>query len=291
MEGSVPLWEAILGRHKGVMELLVENHADLSLGDVGLYACTAAEKNNMEIIEDIAMLGGDMTLPRKIDGSTAMHLAVSEGNAQLVSLLLEYGVSPDVKDGNGWTPKTLADQQGHDDIKTLFANPPVKKKIANVKAIDAQTSPKTPRKQVGRFRSEPSLTGSQTVNDVGTPSGDERTYSQRRKTNNFHNSLFGIVSAAGATEGDDYGPCNVRVTVSCPAKPDITRKLILLPGSIGELLRVGSSKFQTCPTRVLTKQGSEVDDIQVIRDGDELLLVDNHYDSSQSLGAKEKTVK
>lgn len=64
-----------------------------------------------------------------------------------------------------------------------------------------------------------------------------------------------------------------RVTLSCPEKGGVARKLVLLPHSLQELLDIGAKRFAISPTKVLTKEGAEIEDIELIRDGDYLLLV------------------
>ncbi|KAM0903691.1 hypothetical protein ACQ4PT_018469 [Festuca glaucescens] len=49
-------------------------------------------------------------------------------------------------------------------------------------------------------------------------------------------------------------------------------KLVYLPGSLEELMKVGQEKFGKAATRVLTADGAEVDDVRVLRDGDHLFL-------------------
>uniref|UniRef100_A0A1D1Z8U8 Potassium channel n=1 Tax=Anthurium amnicola TaxID=1678845 RepID=A0A1D1Z8U8_9ARAE len=290
-EGSVPLWEAILGKHEDVIKLLTNNGGDLSLGDVGQFACTAAEQNSLELLEDIVRYGGDVTLPRS-NGSTALHPAVCEGNAEVVRFLLDHGAEIDKPDLHGWTPRDLADQQGHEEISALFQ---AKKELGKPHSAVPISEPTV--RFVGRFRSEPSI---QVAGNEGTPLSLEGSswgrshhhhHHRRRKTSNFHNSLFGIMSAAhegerclpsaGLARGADpplpssqpqHRP-PTRVTVSCPQRRGSGSKLVLLPGSLEELLEVGAKKFGLAPTRVLTEDGAEVDDIALVRDGDRLLLV------------------
>ena len=55
-----------------------------------------------------------------------------------------------------------------------------------------------------------------------------------------------------------------------------------LPERLQELLDIGAQKFGFSPTKVLTKDGTQVDDIAVVRDGDKLVLAsddgaDNSY--------------
>lgn len=64
-----------------------------------------------------------------------------------------------------------------------------------------------------------------------------------------------------------------RVTLSCPEKGEVAGKLVLLPDSLQELLDIGAKKFGFLPNKVLTKEGSQVEDIEIIRDGDHLVLV------------------
>nr|CAB3504001.1 unnamed protein product [Digitaria exilis] len=49
-------------------------------------------------------------------------------------------------------------------------------------------------------------------------------------------------------------------------------KLVCLPDSLQELMKVAEAKFGKAVTRALTLDGAEVDDIAVLRDGDHLVL-------------------
>lgn len=57
-EGNVPLWDAILGKHEAVKKLLVDNRATLLSGNVGKYACFAAEQGNIGLLKGIIRQGG-----------------------------------------------------------------------------------------------------------------------------------------------------------------------------------------------------------------------------------------
>ena len=52
-------------------------------------------------------------------------------------------------------------------------------------------------------------------------------------------------------------------------------KLVPLPESLSELLDIGAKKFGFSASKVLTKEGAEIDDIELVRDGDHLVLVGN----------------
>nr|XP_043624262.1 potassium channel AKT1 [Erigeron canadensis] len=292
-EGNVPIWEAIRGNHVQVVEILKDNNATISSGDVGEFSCIAAEENKLDILKQIVSLGGDVTLPKN-NGSTALHVAVCEGNIEMVKFLLAQGADIDKPDGHGWTSRDLADQQGHDDIRNLFLS---------VKSTDdysqlTKTSSLMPFQRaesrhvrfISRFRSDPSM-----IRPITIQNADDGSFTQprqqRRRVNNFHNSLFGIMSnnRDGEKDNDLVSPRPQtgnenprRVIISCPRKGDIKGKLVLLPQSFQELLDIGVKKFGFTPSRVLIKEGAEIDDVDVIRDGDHLV-----FESDNDLNVKD----
>ncbi|KAK6158821.1 hypothetical protein DH2020_006135 [Rehmannia glutinosa] len=103
----------------------------------------------------------------------------------------------------------------------------------------------------------------------------------RRRPSNFQNSLVGIIKAGqkqnegGKAMFPPYRGTSqnrARVTVSCPERGDTAGKLVLLPGSLRELMDLGYQKFGFRPTKIVTKSGYLVEDFAVIRDGDHLIL-------------------
>ncbi|XP_050378788.1 potassium channel AKT1 [Argentina anserina] len=286
-EGNVPLWEALQNGHELIAKLLVDNGATLNDGDVSQFACFAAEQNKLDLLKQIIQHGGDVTTPRG-NGYTALHVAVSEDNIDIVKFLLERGADIDKPDLHGWTARALADQQGHEEIKNLFQSRQEPKDQSAI-AINP-TEQKTGIRFLGRFTSEPNIRRVSRENSFPAPDGGSWGRSRpRRRTNNFHNSLFGIMSAAHTgekdlfsarepeeitPEGTENNPNPARVTISCPEKGEVSGKLVLLPASFEELLKLGAKNFGCTPARVLTKYGgAEIDDIEVIRDGDHLIFV------------------
>ncbi|KAF5799467.1 putative potassium channel, voltage-dependent, EAG/ELK/ERG, rmlC-like jelly roll [Helianthus annuus] len=284
-EGNVPLWEAIIGNHETVVGLLADNGATLSYGDAGQYSCFAAEQNNLDLIKKIIRYGGDVTRGRN-DGTTALHVAVCEGNIEMVKLLLDQGANIDQQDHHGWTPRNLADQQGHEDIKTLFLSVKVPEDHSFTQPPLLVSIPEEKRVRfLGRFKSEPTITR------PGPQDSDEGSWSRsrrRRTTDSFHNSLFGIMSTAreGETGIDLVSPRPKsimdgvvgrenpsRVVVSCPEKGDVAGKLVFIPRSFQELLEIGVKKYGFLASKVVNKQGAEVDEIEVVSDGDHLIFV------------------
>ncbi|KAL4340777.1 hypothetical protein GQ457_08G002950 [Hibiscus cannabinus] len=274
-EGNVPLWEAMLAGHNQIAKLLKENGASINGGDVGHYACTAAEQNNLNLLKEIVRYGGDVTRPRQ-NGYTALHVAVCEGNIEIVKYLMDQDAGIDKPDVHGWTPRDLAEQQGHEEIKSMFES---RKETKNQSIIPIPEKVET--RYLGRFTSEPVIC-------PPAPDATDGSWSQsrqRRRTSNYHNSLFGIMSAANNVEKDvlflahrpkcvkDPMVNSSRVVISCPEKGQTTGKLVLLPGNIEELLEIGAKKFGILGAKVVSKEGAEIDDIEVIRDGDHLVFV------------------
>ncbi|MCI00206.1 potassium channel AKT1-like [Trifolium medium] len=66
-----------------------------------------------------------------------------------------------------------------------------------------------------------------------------------------------------------------RVTLSCPQIGKDGGKLTFVPESLEELLDIGAKMFDFSPTKVLTKEGAEIDDIDLIRDGDHLIIAND----------------
>ncbi|GMI94785.1 K+ transporter 1 [Hibiscus trionum] len=276
-EGSVPLWEALVGGHDQLAKLLKENGANINAGDVGHFACTAAEQNNLNLLKEIVSYGGDVTRPRD-NGYTALHVAVCEGNIEIVKFLLEQGADIDKPDIQGWTPRDLAEQQGHEEIQTIFESTGKKKRTPPITPIPE----KRETRFLGRFTSEPVIPTSATAD--GTDGSSRGRPRLRRRNSSFHNSLFGIMSAKqhvekdlsvhppkGVTDGSAVN--SARVVISCPEKGETTGKLVLLPGSFEELVDIGAKKFGIFGGKVMNKGGGEIDDMEVIRDGDHLVFV------------------
>ncbi|KAF9680500.1 hypothetical protein SADUNF_Sadunf06G0127700 [Salix dunnii] len=273
---NVPLWEAMLGGHEAVAKLLIQNGASIHHGDVGHFACTAAEQNKLNLLNEIVRYGGDVTSPRN-NGTTALHVAVCEDNTEIVRFLLDQGADIDKPDVHGWTPRNLADQQGHEEIKFIFQ---IRKEAKT------QSSVAIPEKQehgirfLGRFTSEPTT---RPLSREGSFQATDESWSQNRsrsRTNNFDSSLFGMMSAAHKGKKDSLFPIShtsdgaspARVTISCPEKEGVARKLILLPNSLQALLEIGAKIFDISLAKVMSKDKAEIDDIEVIRDGDHLIL-------------------
>ncbi|WCJ30215.1 Potassium channel AKT1 [Euphorbia peplus] len=288
-EGIVPLWEALLGKHETVAKLLVDNGANISYGDVGQYSLTAIEKNDLDLLKKLVDCGGNVTLLAN-NGTLPLHSAISEGNTEVVKFLLDLGADVDLPDVHGWTARDLADQQGHEEIQNLVRE---RKKTAT--AATSPVMPKQPQsggasphvgKPIAKYSSEPTIP---CLTQFDIPSLRVRTPTtadsrQRRRVDNFQNSLFGIMSAATTSAENEVLPTpreaaglpvpsyQSRVIISCPEKGSFGGKLVQLPNSLQELLELGFRKFGFQATKVLTEDGAEIEDFDLIRDGDHIVL-------------------
>ncbi|XP_050230893.1 potassium channel AKT1-like [Mercurialis annua] len=280
-QGNVPLWEALLGKHESVVKLLGDNGATLSCGDVDQFALADIEQNNLDLLKEIVNCGGDVTRPTS-SGTIPLHTAISDGNIEMVKFLLEQGADVDTPDVDGWTARDLADHQGHEEIQALIQNTQTKEK-KHVPTIPKQQGVTYLGKHIVKHSSEPTISILNADSMSSTPRTIRPNSCQRRRVDSFNNSLFGFMSGANASEvipSASDGAASFpslkypgRVTISCPEKGAFEGKLVLLPKSLDELLAIGAKKFGFSATKILTKEGAEIEDIELIRDDDHLVLV------------------
>ena len=91
------MWEAMVEGHEKVVKVLLEHGSTIDAGDVGHFACTAAEQGNLKLLKQIVLHGGDVTRPRAT-GTSALHTAVCEENIEMVKYLLEQGADVNKQD-------------------------------------------------------------------------------------------------------------------------------------------------------------------------------------------------
>ena len=196
----------MLAQNDSLIKLLKDHGANLSHGNVPQFAASAIEQGNFQLLKDIILHGGDVTLAGK-DGSTPLHVAVTSGNMKIVEFLLDKGADIDKYDDDGWTPRSLADFQGKEDIKALFES---RKKDSSESVIRFPEKRPSPPAQIMKYPS----TGTILV----PPNSVQMTRVEknpRRQVNKFQNSLFGFVSAATRGEHNNtlvMHPCLISLT-------------------------------------------------------------------------------
>lgn len=167
-------------------KVLFNNGATISSGDVGQFASFAVKQNNLDLLKQIIQYGGDVTLLNST-GTTALHTAISDENTEVVKFLVEQGADIDKADQHGWTPRAMAEYQGHEEIKGLFQA----KGQGSNKSVDALSGMEDVR-NLTKYQSEPTLPPPSYEDGSSSMIGDR----WRRRNNKFDNSLFGIISAA-----------------------------------------------------------------------------------------------
>lgn len=197
------------------------------------------------------------------DGQTALHAAVHKGHIEMVKILLEGGANANKPDARGWTPKALAQQQGNKSIYDLLLSYENRRKLDEHR-IDFI---------------EPDIT-----DDAQNSQGKHEGISGPNCFN-FHsktvptNSSSRIYSYPNDREAKKLKKKRVTIHMQFHNRSTLTRpigKLIILPDSIEELLKIGGEKFGGYKfTGVINADNAEIDDICVIRDGDNLFLLQN----------------
>ncbi|KAL5997556.1 hypothetical protein ACLOJK_008486 [Asimina triloba] len=248
----------------------VGSHEDCSCQNPSIFETTyrrvlhdAAENGELDIVCNLIACGADLN-SADIDGQTALHVAACKGYTQLVRILVEGGADVNRMDANGRIPKALAEERGWKEISDIL-------QCYENKVVDTEDHRITVKE-------------AETVN--------------RRKYSNSQNKIRGSSHPFGSCSEKTARKCcsnsdrrindnevvkmaNRRVTIHmCSQKARSSTgqlgKLIILPHSIEELLRIGSQKFAgSLPTKVLNAENAEIDDIDVIRDGDHLFLLES----------------
>ncbi|KAK8664576.1 hypothetical protein V6N13_084360 [Hibiscus sabdariffa] len=178
------------------------------------------------------------------DGQTALHDAVRNGHIEMVKILLEGGASVNKPDARDRTPKALAEQQGNKSIYDLLLSYENKRKKDEhmIEIIGPETA-NAPKNSQSKHRSgAQNFFNSRNYREIITSTKKRVTIHMKFQSSSKSCGQLG--------------------------------KLILLPDSMQELLRVAGEKFG-CYTfkKVVNAENAEIDDIDVIRDGDNLFLL------------------
>ncbi|KAK9093493.1 hypothetical protein Syun_028404 [Stephania yunnanensis] len=181
-----------------------------------------------------------------------------DGHLEMVKILLEQGANVNKADARGKTPKTLAELQGNGNMYNLLKCYEKRNKnleVHEMKPIEEGT--------------------------LNFSRNDQSNDSEKGKPNytNSHvldssSSRCSCSSSSKAMKQNDK-----RITIHMNFRkenvpPNQHGKLIVLPDSIEELLRIAGQKFAGFhPTKVVNVDNAEIDDISIIRDGDNLFLL------------------
>ncbi|XP_059665362.1 potassium channel KAT1-like isoform X2 [Cornus florida] len=201
------------------------------------------------------------------DGQTALHVAVRKGHLEMVRALLERGANVNKPDVRGWTPKALAEQQGNKRLYDLLLGYE-KGSILNEHKIDFIGPETAENTRKGQFK----------------PTRNRGPNCSKSCSRNVVTSLSSSNSNC-PTNREFTKLTKRRVTIHMKFQKNNTSqkqlgKLIVLPDSLEELFKIAGKKFGGYnPTKVVSAENAEIDDLSVIRDGDHLFLLHNECGS------------
>ena len=108
-----PLSAAVEGGYADIVQLLLENHADVNAKSN--YCLTplhyAAQKGHKEIAKLLLACGADANAKNthaNENGDTPLHLAAGEGHSDVIELLLASKAEVNARNSLRWTPLELA---------------------------------------------------------------------------------------------------------------------------------------------------------------------------------------
>lgn len=132
---KTPLYKAVVGRRKDIMQMLIDKLADPNIpddqGNTPLH-CLASKGNDIELAEILIKGGADINAKNYKD-STPLHEAVRNENFRMAEFLISKGAYLRAKDKLGRTPLDLArsDRMRQLLMEAEKKNPPSAADIAN----------------------------------------------------------------------------------------------------------------------------------------------------------------
>ena len=125
-ERRTPMMFAAFNGHAAVAEYLLDAGAEIDAKDSSgrtalMYAASGP------FVDTVGLLlkrGAEVNVQGTLEGFTPLMTAAAEGLADVVRILLTAGADPDIKDKDGDTALTFAEQNGHSEVAALLENPP-----------------------------------------------------------------------------------------------------------------------------------------------------------------------
>ncbi|XP_050370791.1 potassium channel KAT3-like [Argentina anserina] len=204
-------------------------------------------------------------------GQTELHAAVCQGHTEKLKIVVEGGANVNKPEPRGWMLKGPAQQRGD--------------KIIHDLSLSNEST-----REMDEHRIEFIKPGSS-----GSVSNCEGNFKRQEDYQHIHSHLREVVTksypfpSSPATDRDEgIRSYSNRVIIHMHSKSESVpgrqlAKLIILPDSIDELLRIASDKFGGIrPEKVVNAENAEIEDMSVVRDGDHLFLVHNDCHSVNS---------
>ncbi len=127
--GYTPLMLAAQGGHLDVVQLLIENGADVNARNLaGVTALMEASRGGFDrIVELLLKNGAEVNVKieskwgtRKLNGTTALMLAATAGHLNIVSMLIKYGADLNARTSQGATAWSGAMHNNHTSVADLI---------------------------------------------------------------------------------------------------------------------------------------------------------------------------
>ncbi|KAJ8465464.1 hypothetical protein OPV22_028016 [Ensete ventricosum] len=196
------------------------------------------------------------------DRHSVFHTVAQDGYNITAKILLKQEATIEKLKDNRWTQKGMVE------------------KHENTGKFEFSSSTGSTRRHTGEHEIEfVEMKASDYENDF--ENHGSRDWKPRFRYPNTNETMIATCSQSGSHkfENNIMRLTSKRVTIHMhsqkgnPAR-QLTAKMINLPGTMEELLRIGSEKFVGYhPTKVINQENAEIDDITVVRDGDHLYLL------------------
>ncbi|RRT79036.1 hypothetical protein B296_00018954 [Ensete ventricosum] len=213
------------------------------------------------------------------DKHTVLHTAVWEGRNETAKVLVKQGSTVDKVDGNRWTPKGLGKYENKGKLEPLSS-------IGSGNRFSGEHELDFFEVKDADCGNDIKNYGSREWGKTTDNGNNFKHHSSRACRPSFPYSNVSEMSVASCSHGghefddDVKNLTSKRVTIymhSQKANParQLTTKMINLPGTVEELLRIGGEKFVGHhPAKVINQENAEIDDLSMVQDGDHLYLLE-----------------
>jgi len=112
VDRETPLLRAASEGHLEVVQLLIDNGADVNARTTGGGTPLHYATSHLEVVRRLLDNGADVNV-KGHKGATALHFAAAKGNVAVARLLIERGADVNARDLSGQTPFQLAARYHH----------------------------------------------------------------------------------------------------------------------------------------------------------------------------------
>ncbi|KAF6167471.1 hypothetical protein GIB67_031672 [Kingdonia uniflora] len=252
--------------HVGYQEEHPHTDPSSEARDKGILVQKSIEKRHTDGVKHFTRCGCQ-TNSMDEDGQTALHTAVCNEDFEKIKVLLDQGADMSKADAEEWTSKTLPKQQGQKniyDFLQFYEGKENKLYDHKITFIERETVDFAKRnKKYGRD---------------GNPdfaNHDLANIASKALSRSSGSCCCRTANEVMKTANKKRVTIHMHYENECTPKYQLG-KLIVLPDSLEELLRIAGQNFKGCyPAKVVDKENAEIDDVSVIRDGDHLFLLES----------------